>query len=345
MGHVKQYLTSVISKQVDEKSIVLWYDPEESYNDFAESLELPNTHIARFSDSFFALRREIEPFLSSAEPSRLLVYVPLDEAQTHEALVELKAAGCVMTLPLREVSTLALTPFMGKLSATALGKEVQVGNLDLEELDNLQVGDGITKGVVAVILGSGNGQDIALKFLAGEKYDASITKKNATAELAMLLNNGFGSDLLPANSPSEMRSEFARHVLATEFVSSLNGPTPQTLSAVKLAKNAATKQACVKLVNEWRNRQDLRESYAKNAERVGQQLRLSPEELSLDLISESQTFCRVETALWQLVTSALLTKSTEELVSLAQERQSSFPMVPLHRGFGHMPMGNARGAC
>jgi hypothetical protein len=324
MGHVKQYLTSVLSKQIDEKSIVLWYDPEQSYGDFAASLALPDTHIAHFTDSFFALRREIEPFLSSPEALRLLVYVPLDESQTHDALIELKAAGSVMKLPLQAISTLALTPFMGSRSATALGKEVQAGKLNLEELDNLAVGDGITKGVVAVILGSGNAQDIALRFLTGEKYDAPITKKNATAELAMLLNNGFGSDLLPANSPMEIRSGFARHVLATEFLSSMKGSAPDSLSAIKTPKNFAAKEACVTLVNEWRNRQDLRDSYAKHAERVGQQLRLSPEDLSLELISGSQTFREVEKALSRDVTSALLTQPTEELVSLAQERLSSF---------------------
>ena len=57
MGPVKQYLTSVISKQIDERGIVLWFDPEHNYGDFAGSLELPNTHVAQFNDSFFALRR------------------------------------------------------------------------------------------------------------------------------------------------------------------------------------------------------------------------------------------------------------------------------------------------
>jgi hypothetical protein len=101
MGPVKQYLTSRISKEINEKGIVLWFDPEHNYDDFAVSLELPNTHIARFKDSFFALRREIELYISSPERPRLLVYVALDENQTHDALVELKAAGSVRTFPLR----------------------------------------------------------------------------------------------------------------------------------------------------------------------------------------------------------------------------------------------------
>jgi hypothetical protein len=39
MGHVKDYLSSVITKEIDKNGIVLWLDPEKSYVDFAVALE------------------------------------------------------------------------------------------------------------------------------------------------------------------------------------------------------------------------------------------------------------------------------------------------------------------
>lgn len=324
MGHIKDYLISKISKEIDKNGIVLWFDPEGAYTDFAEGLELKGIYIARFRDSFFSLRREVEPYLSLTERPKLLVYVQLDESQTHDALIELKQAGQSLRMPLSTIATDALVPLLGSRSAAQIGKEVQAGKLTLDELDSHPVGEGITRGVVAVILGSGNVQDIALRFLAGEKHDAVITRKNATAELAMLLNSGFGSKLQPADSPKEIRVDFARHVLATEFLRSLNGDVPSKLSTVRVADNEAAAKSCVHLATEWRNRQDLRESYARLADEVAKQLQLSACEFTVDQASSSQTFRDVENTLCRDVTSKLLEGATEKIVQLAQERQSSF---------------------
>lgn len=324
MGVVKEHLISVISKQVNDYGVVVWYDPERNYARFVETLDLPGTHIARLTDSFFALRREIEQFLKSEEPGRVVVYVPLAQEQTHDALVEIGAASVVIRLSLAMLANEALKPFIGVKNAVSLEKEVEAGKLNLEDLDGLELGEGITKGVVAVILGSGNVQDIALRFLTGEKYDAEITNKNAHAELAMLLNNGFESHVSAADAASEMRFTLARHLLVTEFVSSLDGAVPEKLSAVRIAEKPAARKACAALVSEWRNRQDLRESYAKLADRIDSELQLSNVELPLELIAHAQTFREVEKALCRSVTTALLNQPTEGLVSIAQNRQSSF---------------------
>ena len=324
MSHIKDYLISKISKEVDKNGIVLWFDPERAYTEFVDGLQLQGVYIARFRDSFFSLRREVEPYLSLTERPKLLVYIPLAENQTHDALVELKQAGQSLSMPLPMIATNALAHLIGSRSAVQIGKDVQAGKLTLDELDNHPVGESITRGVVAVILGSGNVQDIALRFLAGEKHDAVITRKNATAELAMLLNIGFGSKLQPADSPKEIRADFARHVLATDFLRSLNGDVPSKLSTVRVADNEAAAKSCVHLASEWRNRQDLRESYARLADEVAKQLQLSACEFTVGRSSSSQTFRDIENGLCRDVTQKLLEGASEEIVQLAQERQSSF---------------------
>jgi len=324
MAVVTEHLTSLISKAVTDHGVVVWYDTERDFARFAESFDPPGVRIARYTDSFFALRREIEPFLSGPEPGRVVVYVPVDRSATQDALVEAEAAGKFVTFPLATIAMEALAPFIGVKNAAALEKDVQAGTLTLEDLDRLDLTEGVTRGVVALILGSGNVQDIALRFLSGERYDADIVGRNATAELAMLLNNGFGSSLSAADSPGNLRSEFAWHVLATEFVFSLTGPVPQVFATVKVAEKQAAKKACVALVTEWRGRQDLRESYAKLSDAVGSQLQLWRAELPLDLIVKSETFRQSEVLLCKLVTAGLLEEPTQELVAIAQSRQSSF---------------------
>ncbi|MFA7357657.1 MAG: hypothetical protein WCY97_11380, partial [Methanothrix sp.] len=95
-GIVSDYLRDLIEKQVDNHGIVVWYDPEGCYADFAERLELPETTVERYDGSFFELRSRIEPLMGGLEPPRLVIYVPLDRAKAQNALIEAEMAGVVM---------------------------------------------------------------------------------------------------------------------------------------------------------------------------------------------------------------------------------------------------------
>src|SRR4051812_17430265 len=94
-GIVTDYLTQLIAKQVDDRGLVVWYDPECAYGAMVEELVLPNTTVARYDGSFFRLRKEIDHLLNEGQPPRLAVYVPIEREKTHDALIELDCAGVV----------------------------------------------------------------------------------------------------------------------------------------------------------------------------------------------------------------------------------------------------------
>jgi hypothetical protein len=96
MAVVTEYLFQLIAKQVEDRGLVVWYDPERAYAQAAADLALPKTTIARYGDSFFSLRHEIDDLLNDSQPPRLLVYVPMAQGETHSALIELESAGVVM---------------------------------------------------------------------------------------------------------------------------------------------------------------------------------------------------------------------------------------------------------
>jgi hypothetical protein len=96
MGVVTQYLTSLIAKQVEDRSLVVWYDPEQAYCDAAATLEIPGAKVVCYDGSYIELRHDIDQLLKSQQPPRLVVYVPHAQADTHHALIELEAAGVVM---------------------------------------------------------------------------------------------------------------------------------------------------------------------------------------------------------------------------------------------------------
>ena len=64
IARVSDYLRSLMKKQLDDHGIVVWYDPEGHYQEFAESLDLPGILLLKYDGSFFALRHRIDPFFS-----------------------------------------------------------------------------------------------------------------------------------------------------------------------------------------------------------------------------------------------------------------------------------------
>ena len=69
MAVVTESLVQLIAKQVDEKGLVVWYDPEQAYGAAAAELSLPNTTVARYDGSFLKLRQEIDHLLNDATAS------------------------------------------------------------------------------------------------------------------------------------------------------------------------------------------------------------------------------------------------------------------------------------
>jgi hypothetical protein len=146
IARVSDYLRILMKKQVDDHGIVVWYDPEGHYREFVKSLDLPGTPLEKYDGSFFALRHRIDPFLSRCDPPRLIIYVPLDRNQTHNALVEAEAAGVVVfpgaqprprNTRLSVVAKAALRGKMGDQELVQIEKQVEAGKLSLADLDRM----------------------------------------------------------------------------------------------------------------------------------------------------------------------------------------------------------------
>src|SRR5271166_3770874 len=186
-GVVTEYLFQLIAKQVEDRGLVVWYDPEQAFVAAAAALEIPKTTIARYDGSFFRLRQEIDHLMNDCQPPRLVVYVPLDRGNTHNALVELEAAGVVMrpgqqppnrNTKLAVVARNALKPLLGDDQVGEIEKQVETGKLSLADLNAL-ADKGRDFGVLSLIFGSANPQEVALAFLHGDDHDADIEKKSA----------------------------------------------------------------------------------------------------------------------------------------------------------------------
>jgi len=334
MGIVTDYLRSTIEKEVDrpQGGLVVWFDPEEHYREFAETLSLPDTAVALYRDSFFALRHEIEPHIRGDTRPRLVIYVPLDQRDTQHALCEAEAAGVTMApgqqppqrnTRLAVVARNALRERVGERALASLEKQIEEGKLTLAELDRLAE-RGITRGVVSVVFGTDAPMDIALSFLSDESRDTQIARRSALPELVELLDTALGLPESTAETPKVYRARVARHVLCTDLVASLSGDPPDSFATMGLPPTGPAREACVNLARTWRARRDLRDSYAIQANTVAQAVGLGALDLCPGVAGQAETFREVEQCLQHDVEQGLLDAPTAELVALATKRQSSF---------------------
>jgi len=340
MGIVSDYLRSVVNKQVSDNRLVVWFDPDRHYEGFVRSLSLPGAVVAAYADSFFVLRRAIEPHLAGEAPPSLLVYVPLAEEDTHNALAELTRTGVVIkpgqspwqrNTRLSVIAKNALEPVMGKAETALIERQAAAGKLSLADLDRLgETGPGRGKGVILIIFDTGDPQQVALDFLTSDRFDEAVTEKAALRDLASILGDAFGANLASADTCPKFKETLARHVMCSELVASLRGELPPQLQTLKVAPEGAAREACVRLVRAWRLRRDLRESYAECAGRVENDLCLSDVAFGLEQIRGCETFLAIDEAAQSLVDNwaadraDLGREGIEETLGLIAERLAGF---------------------
>ncbi len=334
MGKVTEYLYKAIEKQVNEHGLVVWYDPESHYKEAVTKINLPGIQVAKYEGSFFALRHQIDPLLENSTAPRLVVYLPLDQSKTFHSLIELEAGGVVMqpgqqppelNTRLSLIAREALKAEKAVGDVTPIVKQVEEGKLTLSDLDKLaEKGGSISKGVVSLIFGTGNPQDVALAFLNSEQYDQEVILKDAGAELSELFLSSYEVALPLPFAAGGWRLALSRHILQNDLLSNIQGDLPTKLATIKTTSHPAYQNACKDTAREWRLRRDLRDSYATWSNRIEQELHLTQVDFKLELLKGVDTFGGIETLLQSLVEKELVTHTKADLVKLAGERKSSF---------------------
>jgi hypothetical protein len=334
MGIVTDYLRNTIARQVAEYEhhIVVWFDPEQHYTAFVQELSLPGVTVACYQGSFFALRRTVDHLFNSDDPPHLLVYVPLAEEQTHDALIELAATAAILkpgqgsaqrNTRLAVVARRALRPVLGDEKADEVARQVEAGRLSLADLDRLGGVDG-GSAVIKSIFGTADPQDVALAFLHNERHDAKVVARKAVDELAQLFGRAFGTTLPGDLDCPVLRTNLARHLLTVEFLTSLAGAIPPELATISRPSDPDALEACIALVRTWRLRRDLQASYVAHAERVERELDLHQIAFTLEELRSCETFALTEQTLQAAVELGLANRPTEELLELARMRIAAF---------------------
>ncbi len=331
---VTDSLVQLIAKQVDEKGLVVWYDPEQAYTKAAAEISITSATVVQYDGSFFRLRQQIDHLLNDQQAPRLVVYVPIERNETSSALIELDCAGVIMqprqqppacNTRLSVVARNALKPILGEDQVAEIERQVESGKLSLADLDALaDKGKDISTGVLALVFGSANPQEVGLAFLHSGAYDLEIGKKDCGKELRHLLEISFDVELPAAETLTSWRVRLGRHVLMTDLFAALKKHVPASLSSVPVASTTNGVDACVRLARTWRNSRDVRDSYVNVANKVEQELGLGQIAVAVEPLKENETFLGVECSLMVHVESELLKSATAALLELSKARLSRF---------------------
>jgi hypothetical protein len=340
MAQVTETLLDLLRKQIETHGAVVWYDPEEAYLDLAWSLEpemVAGAAIHRYEPErgFIWLRRQVESlWAGQSEPPRLLLYVPLAQAETGHALVEYEVGGVTMqpgqqpperNTALAAVARRALEGSRPPAALDQILAEVEAGKWSLAELDR-EAERGLAEGVgvLKLIFGTGNASEIALRFVSNPGVDAGIHAKQALPSLAGLLAEALGVPLPIDQGTAGLRASLARQVLVTDLIEALGEDMPPALSTFSVAPQPAARRAATELARTWRLRRDLAESYVRWAGQIQAEIGLRTLDMKLAALARTETFGAGETRLQELVEAALVQRASAHLLELARARLGGF---------------------
>jgi len=341
MALVTETLLDLIRRQIEAHSTVVWFDPEKSYLDLARTLEpdaVAGAAVHRYDPErgFVWLRRQLEPLWKErTDPPRLLLYVPLAQAETHDALVEFEVAGVVVrpgqqppeqNTALAAVARQALGAVFPPAALEEIVAQVEAGQLSLAELDDLvEKRIEAQTGVIVTIFGSGNVSQVAIRFLADPTLDAEIEARQALGNLAQLLSDALGVPFPVDQGPAALRAQLARQVLVTDLIEALGKSAPQSLHTFPIADRPVARQAAADLAHAWRNRRDAAGSYVQWADKVQVEIGLGAlPDLGLDDLARTETFAAGEVRLQGEVETTLAKRPASRLVELAKARLGGF---------------------
>jgi len=345
MGKVSNRLRELIERQVADRGIVVWYDPDKVYASFAQSLVLDDTAVLLYDGGFFPLRERLEPLLEFVTPDgdvtpncgvppKAVIYVPLARSQTEFALIEAETAGIVLG-PGAEVAerntrlqTLVEQVFswIAPEKAAHVARQAEEGLLTLDELDRIADEAGsVTAGALKLIFGPISPAEVLLEFAASDKRDHKVAEKRAQGELISLAADELGLEGADQASLPKFRVALQRHLLLGELVHALPASSrPGPLSAFELPAKPVHQEAIRHLCRTWRNRLDLQHEYEQAADALEQAAGLAALDLPTQDISGLDSFASIENRLLHTAIERLVAGDAEAVLALAAKRHDSF---------------------
>ena len=338
MSPVLQSLRKLLERQLADRGVVVWYDPEKAYFEAVDRLDLDGTTVLKYGGSFFKLRHELElhldwidagghPIPDAETPPRVLIYVPKSRTESQFALVEPESAGTVVESGASVVerntrlSALVERVFteIAPEKAGHYARQVEERLLTFTDVEQMaQEAGAASAGAIKLVFGHSAPGEILLRFASDPSVDERLVQKKAVAELSGLIaaETGLAND---AQSPEKLRKALVQHLLLGEIALSVPASPWESLPE-KPVQMDTIRHLC----ETWRNRIDLQDAYAEAVESIAEQAEHFLRGASSRILLDLETSAQVDRILILYACELLLTGKLDGVAALSNKRKQGF---------------------
>lgn len=330
MPTATEYLKTQISSNLKTHHLVVLFDPENHYSDIIQNLDLNGIPIHTYTGSFIELRKEIAGLMTGERPPDLLLYIPMAEKDTDNALIGLTKPGVTLqpgqhpwerNTRLSVIARQVLKNHLSEEDLSDIEAKIETGKLTLSDID------AIAKSVrpplpeaLTLVFRTKSPQETLLSFITDESRDSDLVTKGLIPELISVIQTTTG--YTPGeDQPETIRPTLIKYLLLSAFISEI-GETPSELVKVPHAEGKEFQDLCRDIIYSWQSRREtaaLYEQYARNIENT---LHLSNLTISPEQLTVSRVFPGTEKKLIALAEEACLSGTTTDfdIKTLAGDR-------------------------
>jgi hypothetical protein len=346
VGIVASFMERRIGTELNERGVVVWYDPARAWQPWIETafgkrspgegamavkvtIADRDAHLVVSTGSHYEVLQICEPLTSGSGPRRLLVYVPGEPyLEMLSPLRELECLGGEKEPYQRELAQIARQAFQSAgLSDSKIDELLNRSGFDFPYLDSVSIGEGGSS-PLAPVFGSSRELDVFPSFLVDPGRRAEAANKGLLPEVARLASQGLGLEL-SAHAKGEqgdrgeaMAAELARALLVAEMRSDLDGPEPIAISQIAAPTSAEqverVRAVCRKL------RIEHPDTYEVLADTVEDRFELADACIDAATLGRIDTFRFEERRLLEACAQMLVAGQTKRALGIVQERSSSF---------------------
>lgn len=298
---VTAYVRRRVVDLLEERRVVVWYDPDRAFESIARGFAAPGAVVVRATESTLQARREADRVLREMNDPRheevkgknLLIYCPLGrrgpEEERYQDPFEVFArlGGAFGDKEAEQLQSLARQALPARIA--------EIDRLFREAKPTLALIEGLDAGapypIVRQVLGTESGVEAAAQILCRKGTLGKVGEvAGATEELLRLLSADFGyKPPARARAPESVFSPLGAYVLLSEFAFDLPGELPNALGALPRAP-AAYRDRIFALCERMRGADDTRDGYCDLASRLEGELHLVELTRGIDQLGGRDTF-------------------------------------------------------
>ena len=266
---IRDHLSGQLVRKLDRHGVVIWDDSADVYGDFVSDLSLPGVELRCFKGSWYALRRDVEKFLTDgSQPPKLLVHLPVDKPDP-DPLEELRAIGTSYRIALSTLLKQSLTDQFTEQRLASVGQQSRT----LQEAETaLEHADSDTDARLISVTGVSSVEGIVAHFLSGQHIEM-LDEPELGAVVRQTFADALGGDYTGLTGDELKISAFRQIVLV--LIHEAIGQLPQELSGVFEVPSASQCRSCRSVLETLRSDKTFRDTYIGLADQADEQLHLA----------------------------------------------------------------------